>query len=177
MSTLMEAAERVANLGVLQYETVRGISLATWRTLHPVPDTKLLYVAGPMRGYALWNFPAFDDARDRLLGLGYSVISPADLDRERGFEEQMTTFDGSGFAIAMEYDIRAILIADGIYFLRGWEDSTGAKIAMKEDRKVNGELYVTGNALGRQLIFQPGAKVGGVESKFYPSQAGGGKAA
>ncbi len=166
MSTLMEAAERVANLGVLQYETVRGISLATWRTLHPVPDTKLLYVAGPMRGYALWNFPAFDDARDRLLGLGYSVISPADLDRERGFEEQMTTFDGSGFAIAMEYDIRAILIADGIYFLRGWEDSTGAKIE-----------YVTGNALGRQLIFQPGAKVGGVESKFYPSQAGGGKAA
>lgn len=40
-----------------------------------------VYIAGPMRGKADFNFPAFDAARDKALEAGYIVISPADIDR------------------------------------------------------------------------------------------------
>lgn len=42
---------------------------------------RIAYVAGPMRGYDAFNFPAFDKARDALVRSGWDVISPADIDR------------------------------------------------------------------------------------------------
>lgn len=42
------------------------------------------YVAGPMRGIPLLNFPAFDAAAAKGRSLGYDIISPADMDRENG---------------------------------------------------------------------------------------------
>ena len=33
-----------------------------------------LYIAGPMRGIPLWNFPAFDAARDMLIKEGARVL-------------------------------------------------------------------------------------------------------
>lgn len=42
------------------------------------------YIAGPMRGYDRFNFPAFDAAKDRLIEMGWDVVSPADLDRAVG---------------------------------------------------------------------------------------------
>ena len=38
-----------------------------------------LYLAGPMTGYPDSNFPAFKAAADRLRGLGFEVVSPAEL--------------------------------------------------------------------------------------------------
>jgi|GEM_PF-3298331 len=45
-----------------------------------------VYVAGRMRGLPYYNFPAFDEARDRLAGLGLTPLSPADMDRAAGFD-------------------------------------------------------------------------------------------
>ncbi|OQA09474.1 MAG: hypothetical protein BWY66_00573 [bacterium ADurb.Bin374] len=47
---------------------------------------KCVYIAGKMRGISLYNFPAFDKARDRLKGLGLTPLSPADMDRAEGFD-------------------------------------------------------------------------------------------
>lgn len=41
-----------------------------------------IYLAGPMRGYEFFNFPAFDKAAARLRAEGHEVFSPADNDRK-----------------------------------------------------------------------------------------------
>ena len=43
-----------------------------------------IYIAGPMRGYTLDNFPAFDEAAEYLKRCDWEVISPAELDRLGG---------------------------------------------------------------------------------------------
>lgn len=97
--------------------------------------SKTIYVAGPMRGIRHFNFPAFDAARDRLAAQGWNVISPADLDREIGFDEKAFPDDYGwidlkkiGFSIqdAVERDVEALIRSEAIYMLRGWEKSKGA---------------------------------------------------
>lgn len=94
-----------------------------------------LYLAGPMRGKRFFNFPAFDEARDRLVAMGHEVVSPADLDRARGFDGCKCSPDDpcdkapEGFdldACILE-DVAAVLACDGVVFLDGWLDSAGAR--------------------------------------------------
>jgi hypothetical protein len=88
---------------------------------------KTIYIAGPMRGFPRFNFPAFDAARDRLVKEGWNVISPADMDREVGFDEHDKFEPSKQFLdMAFDRDIAAIKKSDAIYMLSGWEGSTGA---------------------------------------------------
>ena len=114
------------------------------------------YVAGPMRGYEKWNFPAFDRARDKLLARGIQVISPADLDRARGFSEDATEFSAESFAKAMWIDTLALLYCTGIYLLPGWAKSTGAKY----ERAVADKLAIT-------ITYDDDAEIGTVELDSY----------
>lgn len=90
------------------------------------------YVAGPMRGYPLSNFPAFDNAAQRLRLEGWgTVYSPATHDRELGFDETVENpsyEEGIDLQKVMRWDIEAVLKSNAIYLLKGWEDSKGAKI-------------------------------------------------
>ena len=43
-----------------------------------------IYVAGPMRGYENYNFPAFDRCSRVLREQGWNVINPAELDKDAG---------------------------------------------------------------------------------------------
>lgn len=105
-----------------------------------------LYVAGPMRGKAMFNFPAFDEARDRLRAAGYTVVSPADLDRGAGFDPKNLTvreyneceaaFWGitpSWFNLsdAMKRDLEAVKRCDGVALLDGWVESGGAQLEVE----------------------------------------------
>lgn len=89
--------------------------------------TTRLYVAGPMTGYADWNFPAFERAAEDLRDEGYEVVSPHEIDLEGGFDP---SGDGAGFDLraALERDVEAVLEADGVALLDGWEQSPGAVI-------------------------------------------------
>lgn len=78
-----------------------------------------VYVSGSMTGIKDLNFPAFDKARDKLLALGYWVVSPADLERHR----PVMTYEE-----AMKDDIRHMMTCNAIYLLRGWNDSRGARL-------------------------------------------------
>jgi hypothetical protein len=51
---------------------------------------QFVYIAGPMRGYDKFNFPAFDAARDRFTAMKWHVISPADIDRADNKDENLT---------------------------------------------------------------------------------------
>ena len=90
--------------------------------------TKRVYVAGPMRNYPKWNFPAFDRNAAFLASRGWEPISPADLDRQMGFDENDDTvvFGEAEFHEAMLRDYEALLRCDAIAFIPGWEKSTGA---------------------------------------------------
>ena len=48
-----------------------------------------LYLAGPMRGYKDFNFPAFIEATKKLREAGYIVSCPAEMDRADGFNEEV----------------------------------------------------------------------------------------
>jgi hypothetical protein len=80
-----------------------------------------------MRGYDKFNFPAFDAARVTLVHLGWIVVSPADLDREEGFDPDRDSGYDFDVQSALRRDFAAIAERCGhIAFLPGWEKSTGA---------------------------------------------------
>lgn len=92
----------------------------------------ILYIAGPMRGLPAFNFGEFDKARDSLKWMGHEAISPADHDRDVFPHHDWDAIDATipeGFTIeaALEWDFGAILRADGIALLPGWENSEGSK--------------------------------------------------
>lgn len=47
---------------------------------------KTIYIIGPMLGIPQFNFPAFDKAKKEWESEGWRVVSPADLDRNVGFD-------------------------------------------------------------------------------------------
>lgn len=89
-----------------------------------------VYIAGPMRGYHKFNFPAFDAARDRFRAAGWDVISPADIDREHEPDTlELTDAQVSTPETLRRYarrDVEAILRCDAIAMLPGWGRSRGA---------------------------------------------------
>ena len=89
-----------------------------------------IYIAGPMRGYHEWNFPAFDEAAEYLRSVGHEPISPAHLDRLRGFNEKdpSTAFSREQWWVAMRRDYAAIILSDALMLLPGWERSEGARL-------------------------------------------------
>lgn len=100
---------------------------------HPIT----IYIAGKMRGIKYYNFPAFDQAKMKLIKAGHKVISPADLDRAHGFDAMTiqwpsdydwnTIPKGFDFMCCVDRDIEAVKSCDAIYLLEGWETSSGAR--------------------------------------------------
>jgi hypothetical protein len=118
-----------------------------------------IYLAGPMRGYANFNFPAFDKAAALLRAEGHEVFSPAERDRTvhgtalennpTGDEDIATKTVGFSLREALGADMEYICkTADTIALLPGWEKSTGANaeratsIALGHTIMVLGKSYV-----------------------------------
>lgn len=146
-SFVMLNAQRQLLIAVPEAHVAAGMfDYVTW------PDIKRFYVAGPMRGYDRWNFPAFDAARDKLLALGIQVISPADLDRQRGITEDTTEFNPGEFKIAMAIDMWALLNCTGIFLLKGWEDSSGARQELATAQAIGLEIEFDDDAVEGQVV-------------------------
>ena len=92
-------------------------------------DKKLMkiYVAGPMRGQPNSNKEAFYKAARRLEACGmYEVYNPARWDDEQGITEDDLE-DTNVLREIVSTDIHMLLCCEGIYMLRGWEHSVGAR--------------------------------------------------
>jgi hypothetical protein len=98
-----------------------------------------IYLAGPMRGYPEFNFPAFHKAAALLRDMGYEVFSPAERDIERhdgvdiskgntaGDEDVAAKEHGFDLRVALGEDLAWICAhADGIALMPGWAASKGA---------------------------------------------------
>lgn len=101
---------------------------------------KRIYIAGPMRGIPLYNFPAFDNAAHMLSiceeTSEFLAVSPADIDRGCGFDPNDLPEDWDWNYMhssvgtleeVIERDFRALRTCHAIYLLKGWEESTGAR--------------------------------------------------
>lgn len=97
-----------------------------------------IYLAGPMRGYADSNFPAFDRAAAQLRAKGHTVFNPAEND---------AVMEKQGVPITirrcLEIDLAWICRdADAIAMLPGWHNSSGAQAE-----------YVTARAIGLEVMY------------------------
>lgn len=101
-----------------------------------------IYIAGPMQGYANFNFDAFNKAAEYLRGQGYEVINPAE------------NFDGRQdlpYQTYIDKAMEQVATVDLIVKLPGWESSKGVKQELKVafDKMIDHTTY-------QQFTGQPG---------------------
>lgn len=77
----------------------------------------VLYLSGPMSGLEKFNFPAFNEAAEKLRQMGFPVLNPADF----GWEE-------SDWAKNLARDLALLGNAQILIQLPGWEYSRGASL-------------------------------------------------
>lgn len=100
-----------------------------------------IYIAGKMRGVELYNFPAFDKAAALFREQGWIVISPAEMDRARGFVETMPEPSNGFLKEAILKDLAAIGTCSAIALLPGWETSAGVAVELALARFLHLEIY------------------------------------
>lgn len=80
-----------------------------------------------MRGYILFNFPAFTVAAARIRELGHEVFSPAEHDLNDGFDPARS-LESQHYDLhrALEKDLEWICLnAEAVVVLPGWQHSKG----------------------------------------------------
>lgn len=93
--------------------------------------TGTAYIAGPMRGYDLYNFPAFHAADKKYTALGYKIFNPARMDEEAGVFGDTNPLPPHFMHDAMRRDLLAIIDhCDTIILLHGWEKSSGVAVEL-----------------------------------------------
>lgn len=112
-----------------------------------------IYIAGPMTGYAQFNFPAFHEAAFTLRAQGLDIISPAEEDEKHGVaataikstdgnlaEFEKATGQTWGDVLARDVKIVADEVA-GIALLHNWERSKGAKLEVTVALLAGKDIY------------------------------------
>jgi hypothetical protein len=84
-----------------------------------------LYLSGKITGCRGYK-KLFADAKKRLSGKGYTVISPADLKFSKD----------TPWAVAMKAAVTEMLKCDGVALLENWENSPGAVIEQELAEKL-----------------------------------------
>ncbi len=85
-----------------------------------------IYIAGPMRGKAVWNREAFARASERLSGKGWAVYDPVEISEIYGTPGEIE-LDPALLQRVIKVELAFVAKSDAIYLLDGWEKSVGAK--------------------------------------------------
>jgi hypothetical protein len=118
------------------YESGLSPQAAGWfshvdQTHHGAQPTA--YLAGPMRGYPLYNFRAFFDAVLRLRAAGWHVHNPAEYDMAEGLDPSQD--DPGAWPITIQDMLRTdfgliLNHCNAVIVLRGWEESKGSRMEL-----------------------------------------------
>lgn len=83
-----------------------------------------LYVAGPMTGLPDNNYPAFNQAADKLRAHGYKVENPAD---NKASLQKILHHHPIEYTDYLRAGLTQLLHCDGVAVLEGWWNSGGAR--------------------------------------------------
>lgn len=127
---LKECLCHVGCLPAVASQIIKGTSISDG-----FADPDIVYISGPMRGIAEYNFPAFDKARDLLLrsARNRAVISPADIDRHDTVtagvceNKQMTYAKRDFYSLMVLAESIRLVSGAFVLLLEGWERSVGAR--------------------------------------------------
>jgi hypothetical protein len=109
-----------------------------------LPIGSKVYIAGPMRGHALFNFQKFFYWAEVLEQSGYEVLNPAAFDVDRMMKDGWQ-FDEDNYEEVLEFDLKVIEeAADALFMLKGWGRSEGA-----------GREYARASELGLAIFDEP----------------------
>jgi hypothetical protein len=103
-----------------------------------------IYIAGPMRGLPMLNFPEFFRAEALWRAAGWDVVNPAQMDQDNGQDPALNPDiekNGIDFAEAMSRDLPAVASCDAIALMSGWEKSVGANTELRHAVSLNKEVY------------------------------------
>jgi hypothetical protein len=89
-------------------------------------EHQVVYVAGPMTGIPDQNIPLFREVRARLIGHGYTVLTPPMININfMGIQHPEIP---NPAAPGLRADMLALVMCDSICLLPGWEKSIGASL-------------------------------------------------
>jgi len=119
-----------------------------------------LYLAGPMRGRPASNFAAFDTTKKALEGMGYVIISPADLTRANGYTgayinqtpDKPEELLSPSRCTALIQDFLSICFCDGVALMPEWTESLGARAERAFAEAVGIECMLVSNWIQRKRL-------------------------
>ncbi|MCP3980823.1 MAG: DUF4406 domain-containing protein [bacterium] len=110
------------------------------------------YLAGPMRGHHLFNFPAFFAAALALRGVGHEVVNPAERDMAHGIDptadEFSKDFDLTG---AFKFDFQSIIRCGNVVLLEGWRESHGVAAELVVAKLTGARIFEFDSSAGDLL--------------------------
>ena len=100
-----------------------------------------VFISGPMSGYEDFNRPAFMNAEKLLKAGGFDVFNPAWINVGWPTEDEgyYTAWQSREL---LSIDIHALSYCDAIYHLRGWDESSGARLEHDYAVKANIPMLV-----------------------------------
>lgn len=99
----------------------------------------IVYISGAMTGVKDYNYPLFFKIEEELSKNGIKSINPARL----GYVEEYSWSD------YLRRDIKALMDADAILMLDGWEEAKGAKLEKYIAEEIGMKVYYSiGGLLG-----------------------------
>lgn len=132
--------------------------------MNDCPD---FYLAGPMTGLPLFNFPAFEQAAKHIRAKGFTVFSPAEHCFDMGFDP--ATDKPAPFEEYMAIDLPKVCKAKRIALLRGWGSSKGANLELHVAREC-GKPVVWADTLQPMSVLEEAQElVHGARGKSYGS--------
>lgn len=102
-----------------------------------------LYVSGPIRGVEGHNRETFRYAATALCSCGFSVVNPHDVvacvDMRCGGDPQYV----HTWECWMKYELREMMLCDGVALLPGWQESRGASMEVRiaEDLRIPQKMF------------------------------------
>jgi len=135
-----EEIEKIqADYTILNSDTIETLSDKTKFLIDTIysnlkPEPKLtLYISGPISSMGMNWEQNFMTAKNYLISKGYNVITPHEI--------QTDNHSWEGY---MRADISQMMTCDGVYMLKNWEQSKGARIEHFLADSLNMKIYYEG---------------------------------
>lgn len=106
-----------------------------------------LYLAGPMTGLPLFNFPEFDRVAKELRSRGYEIHTPHEIN----YGETLESRGSLRYTDYLRGGLKLLLECEGLVLLPSWMNSKGAQLELHVADKLEMPVWQYWGS-GRELI-------------------------